>query len=286
MQYKSLFRNGAILLVASMLTLAACKRKDTTTNTTPALTSADDNGGYASDGAKMESNSNDVISIADVAAAGSGSNLRTTGTTLGGCAMITNDTAHHVLTINFGTTDCTCVDGKKRRGEIVVNYSGHYKDSGSTHTITYSNYYVNDIQLTGYKTVTNEGTNIHGQVWYNVTVSDTLTYGVDSFTTWNGSRTRTWQAGYATTDRTDDIYQIGGVTTLKRANGHTFTFTMSTTNPLVVAYTCPWIQSGSVTITGSGFTDSRILDYGAVGASCDDMATLTIGTHTYNITLK
>ncbi len=266
-----------------MLSLAACKR-DNSNNSNPALTSADDNGGYASDAAKSEQTSNDVISIADAAAATSGSNLRTTGTTIGGCATVTNDTTvtPHVLTINFGTTDCTCLDFKNRRGEIIVTYSGHYKDSGSTHTITYSNYYVNDNQVMGSKTVTNMGTNSSGQVYYNVTVNDSLNIGGDSVITWVGNRVRTWQAGYSTPERSDDQYLITGTTTLTRANGHVFTFDI--TSPLQVANNCPFIEAGTVDISSTTFASSpHILDYGT--GNCDAEAQLTIGTHTYNISL-
>ena len=267
-----------------MLTLAACKR-DNNNNSAPALSSADDNGGYASDAAKAEQTNNDVISIADAAAAtNSGSNLRTTGTTIGGCAMVTNDTSvtPHVLTINFGTTNCTCLDYKNRRGEIIVTYSGHYKDSGSTHTISYSNYFVNDNQLMGSKIVTNMGTNSSGQVYYNVTVNDSLNIGGDSVITWVGNRVRTWQAGYSTADRSDDQYLITGTTTLRRANGHVFTFDI--TSPLQVANNCVFIEAGTIDISSTTFASSpHILDYGT--GNCDAEAQLTIGSHTYNISL-
>ena len=80
--YKTFLRNSAVIIVAATLALASCKTKKDTV--TPSLTSADDNGGYASDAAKLNQNSNDVISIADVAGTSGGSNLRTTATTLGG----------------------------------------------------------------------------------------------------------------------------------------------------------------------------------------------------------
>jgi len=284
MKYGTMLRNSAFIIAASLFTLASCKHDNN--NNAPALTNADDNGGYASDAAKAEQTSNDVISIADVAAAtSSGSNLRTTGTTLGGCAMVTNDTSvtPHVLTINFGTTDCTCLDNKNRRGEIIVTYSGHYKDSGSTHTITYSNYYVNDNQVMGSKTVTNMGTNSSGQVYYNVTVNDSMGIGSDSLITWVGNRVRTWYAGYGTSERADDVYQITGTTTLTRANGHVFTFDI--TSPLQVANACPFIEAGTVDISSSTFASSpHILDYGT--GNCDDEAQLTIGGTTYNVTLR
>ena len=288
MKNRTLFTKGACLVAASLLTLAACKRDDSssTSNSTPA--NADDNGGYASDAARMEINSDDVISIADAAGStSSGSYLRTTATTattIGGCATVHNDTSvtPHVLTINFGTTDCTCLDFKNRRGEIIVTYTGHYKDSGSTHTITYNNYFVNDNQVGGSKTITNMGTNTSGQVYYNVTVNDSLTIASDSVITWVGNRVRTWKDGYSTPERSDDVYLITGTTTLKRANGHTFTFDITTA--LQVALDCPYIEAGIVNITGSSIAGTYTLNYGS--GDCDDEAQLTIGSVTYNITLR
>ena len=292
MKYKTILRNGAILLAASVLTLSACKRESNSGNGTPA--NGDDNGGYASDAAKMENNSNDVVSIADAANTGSTVNLRTTATTattIGTCAHITSDSTvsggvtTRVLTIDFGTTDCVCVDSKSRRGAIVVTYTGAYKDSGSVRTITYSNYYVNDNHISGSKTVTNKGKNTSGQVYYTVNVNDSLTTTTDSVITWTGSRIRTWSAGYLTPERTDDVYLISDAgstgTTLRRANGHTFTFSITT--PLQVALDCPYVEAGILTITGSSITGSRILNFGT--GDCDNRADLTIGGTTYHILL-
>ena len=286
MLYKSLLRNGALIVMACLLTFTSCRRNNK--DTTPALTSSDDNGGYASDAAKLDQNSNDVISISDAAGGTGGANLRTTATTIGGCATVTNDTVSipHVLTIDFGTTGCTCLDLKTRSGKIVVTYLGHYKDSASTHTITTNNYYVDGYKVIVHKTVTNNGRNTSGQYWYSVTVNDSIIISTDSIIHWNGSRTRTWFAGYSTADRSDDVYLIGGSTTVTRANGHTFTFAISSSAPLKVALGCRWIEDGTVTISSSSFTGGdRILNYGYGGGSCDNLAQVTIGTHTYNITL-
>jgi hypothetical protein len=286
MCYKSLLRNGAVIIAATLLTLAACKRNDTT-NTTPALTNADDNGGYASDNAKMESNSSDAISIADVATkTGGAGNLRTTETTVGGCASVYDSVSSgdSFLVINFGPTDCTCRDYKIRRGEIIVHYSGRYKDSSSIRVITFRNYFVDDNQLSGIKTVQNMGKNGSGQVYYRVTVNDTLNLGPgNGEITWSGNRTRTWLAGYGSSTWSDDKYLIGGTTTLIRASGNSFTFAIDSSNQLQVASGCPYVEAGVVTITGTTLSTPRILNYGT--GACDALATLTIGAHTYNITL-
>jgi hypothetical protein len=289
MNYKTILRKGSFIVAASLLTLGACKRSDnSSTTSTSAPANADDNGGYASDAAKLETNNNDVISIADAAGNTGSADLRTTATTsttISTCATITNDTSvtPHVLTINFGPTDCTCIDGKNRKGEIIVSYTGAYKDSGTVRTITYNNYYVNDNQIKGTKVVTNMGTNSSGQVYYDVTVNDTMVIASDSIITWTGTRTRTWDAGYSTPTRSDDVYLIGGTTTLTRATGHMFTFDITT--PLQIANSCPYIEAGIADITSSTFTGgTRILNYGT--GNCDDEADLTIGSVTYHITLR
>src|ERR1017187_7085357 len=74
---KSLLKKGAFLIVVTVLTLAACRRSN---NGTPVLTGTDDNGGYASDATKLEQNSNDAISTADLAVTTNTSGLRTTTT--------------------------------------------------------------------------------------------------------------------------------------------------------------------------------------------------------------
>ncbi len=277
----SRFLGTVALTAATCMFVASCHKK-TDDNT---LTNVDDNGGYASDHAKMEQNSNDVLSMADIAASSnSGAGLRTSGTTIGACATVTNDSMStpHVLTIDFGATNCTCADGKNRRGKIILTYTGRYKDEGSTHTVTYSDYFVNDNQLSGSKTVTNMGMNTSGQYYYTVTVNDTLNLGTgNGVIIWTGNRTRTWLSGYGTSERTDDSYLISGTTTLTRANGKTFA--MNITTPLQVAYGCEWIEKGVVAVTGpAGVT--RTLDYG--DGTCDSEATLTIGTRTYSITLR
>ncbi len=272
-------KTATLVLAASVLTFSSCKRGDKTI--TDVLTSNDDNGGYATDAAKLESHSNDVISITDVAATTGNSGLRTTSI----CATVTFDTSGsaHTLTVDFGT-GCTGADGKTRSGKLIVAYTGHYKDSASSHTITSSNYTVNGLDLRVHKTVTNMGRNISGNYYYAVTVNDSIVYATDSIASWTGSRNRTWLSGYSTSTRTDDSYEITGITTVTRANGHVFVFTI--TSPLKIVYGCDYIESGTVSITSSSFAVGRTLNYSYGGGGCDNQAMLSFGTHDYVITLR
>jgi hypothetical protein len=252
---------AAITLSVFIFTAACHKNKNNVEDT-----------GYASDHAVSEQTFDDIQTIADQSASTTGNlGFRTTATTAGGCATVTH--APGIVTIDFGTADCTCHDGRKRRGKILVTYTGAYADSGSTHTITFDNFYQNDNKITGTKTVTNMGHNSLGQPFFNVHVDGAVTLSGGGTITSVSDRTRTWTKGYTTIgDLTDDVYEITGSGTLTRANGSVIT--IKVTVPLVVALSCHWIEAGSVNCaiaTGQ----SRTLNYGDT-PNCDDMATVTL----------
>lgn len=233
--------------------------------------------GYASEHATSEQAFDDVQSIADQAANVSAGPLGYKLTT-SGCATVSKTPPMSgnpgIMTVDFGSSNCTCHDGRTRRGRIIITYTGNYADSGSMHTITFDNYYQNDNKVTGTKTVTNMGHNSSGQLWFTVHISGSVALkGGGTITTeWN--RVRTWTGGYSTlTYLEDDVYQVTGSGTLTRPNGTAISIAI--TSPLVIAANCHWIEAGSVTFSiASGQT--RILNFGDVPA-CDDQATVTLG---------
>lgn len=277
-----IIKKGLLFLACSILLLSACKKRDSNP-----LSDTDDNGGYASDASKIEWLNNDVISIAD--AAGNfynGQYMRTTNG-FGACATVATDTLSdpHVLTIRFGNTNCKCLDGRNRRGTILVYYTGDYTDSQKLHTITYKDYYVNDYQLRGSVKVTRIDTTVVGNWYYKVFVDDTMVPAPNQYITWKGSLVRKWIAGYNTGEREDNVYSISGNATLVRANGHLFAFNIGT--PLQFAQECDYAQSGVVNI--SGFGGNRILDYSTSTTSargqCDNDAQLDINGYIYQLKL-
>ncbi|MCD6012781.1 MAG: hypothetical protein K0Q79_2643 [Flavipsychrobacter sp.] len=284
MHCKSIFRAGALLITVSMLFAAAC-----TPNATSNIADDDDNGGYASDASRIEWANNDVISICD--AAGSvynGAYLRTTGNTLGTCATVGTDTTHtpHTLTIRFGPTDCVCLDGRKRRGTIVVSYNGRYNDTAQTHTINFDNYYINGNRLTGTIKTIRIDTTVLGNWYYSVLANDSMNISPDPlksmFVVWKGNLLRRWVQGNTVpnTTRQDDVFSISGTATLTRPNGHTFTCAIS--SPLQFATNCDFCQAGVVDVTG--YTPPvRVLNYGFGG--CDAAADLNLNNAVYKITL-
>ncbi|MFI5196066.1 MAG: hypothetical protein ACHQD8_03165, partial [Chitinophagales bacterium] len=269
------FAVSALITMSVFIFTAACHKS---------LATADN--GYAAEQATTEKTFSDIQGIADQAATlSSGSHItyRTTGTTSSGCATIykSGDSA----IIDFGPTDCTCLDGRKRRGKIIVTYTGNYMDSGSVHTITFDNFYQNDNKVTGIKTVTYIGHNASGQPTFNVTINGSVTLNGGGTISANWSRVRTWTAGYDTPlDFTDDVYTVSGSGTLVRANGAHVAANIPAATPLVFAFGCRWIEAGTINFTLPGGA-TRSLNYGNTPA-CDDQAQLTLPNGAiYNITM-
>jgi hypothetical protein len=283
MKTNQLILKTCLIIAASALMLTGCK-KDEEDNDTSA----------SSDNAFAEATYNDVTNISDEAGvSGSLSNYRTGPAAddgiLTSCATITFDSVNtsdqDTIHINFGTTNCTGNDGRNRRGEILVYYSGHYRDSASTHTITFNNYYVNDNQVLGTKTVTNQGHNAQGHLVYSININGQINLANNAGTiTWVSQRQREWTQGESTAYWNDDVYSITGSASGTGSDGHTFTATI--TSPLIrnMAIGCRrhFVQ-GTFDLTPDS-RPTRTVDFGS--GACDDVATVTINNHTYTIHLR
>jgi hypothetical protein len=248
----------------------------------------------ASDNALAEATFSDVTNIADEAGiSGSLSNYRLgdpdNGGVLSTCATLTFDTLNSAdqdtITIDFGPVNCTCNDGRNRRGQVIVIYQGMYRDSNSTHTITFNNYYVNDNQVLGTKTVTNLGHNTAGNLVYDINVNGTIHLANNQGTiTWTSQRQREWIAGESTMVWYDDMYSITGTASGTSAAGEAFT--VNITSPLIrnMAIGCRrHFTQGIVEVT-PGTRPMRTIDFGS--GACDDLATVTINNRSYVIHLR
>ncbi len=279
MKNKKIFNYLMVAATVGILFSSCKKKQDDVTDT-------DTNA--AGDHALAEGTYNDVQNIADEAASGSvtsymGSYNSNEKGMLSTCAVVNNDTTvnPHLLTINFGATNCLCVDGRYRRGQINVSYVGHYRDSASTHTITFTNYFVNDNEVQGSKTVVNNGHNSAWHLTFSITVNGTIIKANNGGTvTWTSSRTREWIQGESTPTLNDDVYLVTG--SASGTNAHGNAFTASITSALRRELSCHQFVSGIVELTPSG-KPTRTIDFG--NGACDNQATVTINGNVYTITL-
>lgn len=262
---------STISLLAMMLVLLSSCRKDKEDEPTIDLdyTSASDN-------ARAEDVFSDMLAQVDKAVEANG--LRDL------CEpTVTFDTtsAPRTITLDFGTVNCTAVNGRLRRGRILVSYTGRYRDVGTVITITPENYHVNDNLVQGTKTVTNLGPNGEGQLQFSVSVNGSLTAADGSWTaTHVANRTRTWIAGQGTPGLSDDVYLITGGGSGVNRNGQAYS--VSITSALRVALDCPTITQGTVQVTPSG-RPVRIIDYG--NGTCDSSFTVTVNGQTFSVVI-
>lgn len=184
------------------------------------------------------------------------------------------------LTIDFGTSNCLCSDMKYRRGKIIANLTGRYRDSATVITVTLDNYYVNDNHVEGTKVIINLGHvgiyNGGNNLEYKIVVSNARITTVDGIITWESTRYREWIEGESTTGLTawqDDVYLITGNANGTDINGKNYTATI--TSSLRVALNCRWIESGTIEVAPEGLA-VRTLDFGYGTGGCDNQAKLTI----------
>lgn len=281
---KKLISTSLGVFALLLLVIVGCRRNnsDTETMTTATQTSTDNS--------QAENTYDDAGAQVDDAAMRSAYlDPQSTLTPSTSCPTVTinhpdTTTWPKVVTIDFGTTNCTGSAGNARRGQIIATFSGPYRATGTVITITFNNYYVNDNHVEGIKTVTNAGLNSLGQMYWTVNVANAKITRTDgTFVTWNSTRTRTWVAGQATIGNiTDDAYQITGSATGSNENGNSFKATI--TSPLYLAWGCRWIEAGTIQITPTGKA-TRTIDYGTA-SNCDNQATVTINGTVYTITLR
>ncbi len=276
-----------LLTFIALTTITSCKKKTNNSTITDSDVTA------AKDYSIAEGHFNDAQNIADQSASG---NLVFYSPTFKGeikqndefekssCATISHDSLSNPksITIDFGNTNCVCNDGKSRRGKILVSYIGNYRDSASVHTITFENYFVDNNQLIGTKSVTNNGRISNGKISFSIHVDGQVIKANNGGTiSWIADRTRVWTQGDNTTTFIDDEYSITGSGSGTNSSGNSYTVEINT--PLIKALICRWFKCGIVTVSPSN-KPTRIIDYGA--GTCDANATVTINGTAYPIILN
>lgn len=257
-----------LLLPSILLAFASCRKEDD---------KRDRDYSAATDQSRAEDVFTDMLAVVDQAVKDNG--LRDLCN-----PSVTFDTSAtpRTITIDFGDVNCTAANGRLRRGRILVSYTGRYRDPGTVITITPQDYYVNNNQVTGAKTVTNMGLNDNDQPWFTVSVDGAITAADGSWTaTHQAQRARTWIQGYDTPALLDDVYLITGTGSGVNRNG--VAYTSEITQALRVELGCSWrLVSGTVTITPAGGLP-RTIDYG--NGACDGNFTVTVGGQTFTVTI-
>ena len=195
--------------------------------------------------------------------------------------IITIDTTSSTksVTVDYGSSNCTCNDGKTRRGKIITTFTGQYIAPGTIITHTPVDYYVNDIKYEGTKTVQNMGLNASSQPYFNVQIDGTATLESGEVVDYTSTRVRTWTTGFNTLlNRFDDEYDITGTSEAIFSSGEGYTG--NTTSPIHIKVGCGFPVSGTLDITPTG-KPVRQINYG--DGTCDYSFTVTVSGYTFTI---
>jgi hypothetical protein len=181
------------------------------------------------------------------------------------------------VTVDYGTG---CTAGViTRKGKIIYTISNKFLQPGSSISVSFEGYSVNDYKLEGVFAITNTTTG-NTISFTTQTTAGKLTYPDGKWFTYVGQRAWTQTAGNATPfDVTDDEYTGTGNGTLTSSTGNVLAATIKT--GLVRKVSCVNVVSGVVEGTFNNIPGS--LDFGS--GTCDKNAVLTVANKTYQVTL-
>jgi hypothetical protein len=187
------------------------------------------------------------------------------------------------ITVDYGTTNYLCQDGRNRRGIIHIETTGFYRDPGTVVTITFENYYQNDYKVEGTQIVTNQGRNDDQHLVYTVEINNgKVTTPLSKVINYEENTSREWVAGEETPlNICDDNYFITG--TQNGMSSDSITYTLTVQNRLDVLVCCRYIRGGILDVDMEGLATITV-NYG--DGTCDENATVSINNTEYPIVMQ
>lgn len=186
------------------------------------------------------------------------------------------------ITIDFGTSGFTGRHGNTLKGKIIVNLDLRLLSFGvgSSRTITYENFTINGISVTGSNKITFGGPTTDKHLFWITTGENTITLADGKTITWKAERRLEFTSGLTTL--WGEGYILTGSASGINAEGKAYTMTIDTNNPLIGSTLYPYITKGSVSVTIGQSTG--VIDYG--DGTQDNKATLTYSGVAYDFTIN
>ncbi len=197
------------------------------------------------------------------------------------CPMISVSTPNQfplTMTMDYGTGCTDSVDGKVRKGRILVTMDRSWDTVGCVMTIVLDSFYVGAVHFEGTCTVTKTANN----QFHKVINDGRCTKGGATpwEILWNTDKTITWTSG-SSSSQSNQVIEITGTNSGTDRNGNAFNSTI--TSPLIRDMSCTWITQGTVVLTPAGKAE-RTIDFGT--GNCDNRGTITIEGNTFEFTMN
>lgn len=185
------------------------------------------------------------------------------------------------ITVDYGTA-CAGLNDNVRKGKIIIEVTGPRMQEGAKRTISFVDYYFNDIKVEGTKVLETIGFNASQHFVVSVSLTGgKLTLPDGKTIERSAAHQREWIAGLLTRNIWDDECLVTGSATGTDINGTAYTNTITTA--LHWTRACRFIISGVVQI-GRGDAAPVSLDFGT--GDCDAKAIVTRGDESKEITLR
>ncbi|MBT6746267.1 MAG: hypothetical protein HOB26_06905 [Flavobacteriales bacterium] len=192
------------------------------------------------------------------------------------------DTFPSTVVIDYGTSASSCAGSYNTSGMLRAVFSGLYAVSGTVVTITFSNYEVDSIVVSGTMTIRNKGYNIDNNYIFNIAVENAKIEYDSINISWNCTRKYEWISGDITDDISDDKFEISGTSNGRTSNGNEFDVEIA--DNLLYSMNCNWITQGSIDMDLGTSLSPRIVDYGS--GTCDENATVSYKNTTYELEMR
>ena len=173
------------------------------------------------------------------------------------------------ITIDFGNEGCL-IHGNLLKGQIILTYTRNPEAHEVLITKTLVDFYFNNKNLIGGKTILKELSNENGNPQFTKTSELTIIWPNGLQASRNGVKIREWVEGFGTPGIfSDNVFEISGNWSTTFVNGNTHSYVVVL--PLRREVICFYFVSGSIDVERTNF--SGVFDYGL--GDCDNMATFT-----------
>lgn len=281
MKKKTLF-TALLIICTLLLSFSSCKNDENVTASSASLTAT------AGDEAQASTINDQVLNEVDTYVSANAQLVKPmfAGTVasipsiIPGDKSITPTGVMQKITIDFGTVGFTGKHGNILRGKIIVDIDLRLLVLGSSRTITYDNFTINNISVTGSNKITFGGPTTDKHLFWIITGENVITLADGKTITWKAERRLEFTTGLTTF--WGESYILTGSASGVNAEGKAYSITINASNPLIGSTLYPYITKGSVIITIGQSTG--VIDYG--DGTQDNKATLTYSGVTYNFTIK
>lgn len=172
------------------------------------------------------------------------------------------------MLFDFGTEGCV-IRGNTLKGVINLYYERDPEEQQVLITKTYIDFYFNDKNIIGGKSILKELSNENGNPQFTKTVDIVVIWDDGEEASRTGTKVREWVEGHGSGIFSDNVFEITGswTSTFRDGNTHSHEVVL----PLRREVICHYFVSGSIEVVHTNF--SGVLDFGE--GDCDNLATFT-----------